>query len=82
VQKAGMPYWALTVKAIDWYYGLGEYNYTITNNRISHAAKIVSAGMNEYSDKFGNRILMVSGELFYHTKGCGSFFQKITLNSS
>lgn len=35
MQKAGVPYRALTVKAIDWYYGLGEYNYTVTGNRIS-----------------------------------------------
>jgi len=60
VQQAGMPYWALTVKAIDWYYGLGEYNYTVTGNRISHAAKITRGSMIERSDKFDNSIFIFS----------------------
>jgi len=45
---------AVTDKAIDWYYGLGYYNYTGTDNRIFHAAKIASGDMNACSNKFGN----------------------------
>jgi hypothetical protein len=59
MQKAGMPYWALTVKAIDWYYGLGEKLYS-NSNRISHAAKIASGCMIERSDKFDNIIFIFS----------------------
>ena len=54
VQQAGMPYGAVTGKAIDWYYGLVEYNFTVTNNRISYMAKIASGCMNEHTDSIVN----------------------------